>query len=159
MTLLEIIAKLERIIAVQPNIHTVVRNDVYKLNGLKAVKYSAVAWAQGVHQMDYRTGMATYQLYLYYIDRNVSRPNNDTEIISFGIQMLNNIILTLADDGIYIDDTSIQPFTARFVDDCAGAYATLNIQAPIDRCVVDYGEGDYNTDYNVDFSTYGIQAY
>lgn len=159
MTLIEIIARLERIIAVQPNIHTVIRNDVYKLNGIPSARYGVMAWTQGTHQMDYRSGMATYQLYLYYIDRNNSRPNNDTEIVSFGIQVLNNIILTLSEQDIFIDDSQIQPFTERFTDDCAGAYATLNIQVPIDRCVVNYGEGDYNRDYNVDFSTYGIQAY
>lgn len=162
MTLIDIIRRLERIIAAQPNIHTLVRNDVYKLDKIPDVRYGVVAWVQGVHQMDYRNRMATYQLYLYYIDRNTDRPNTATEIVSFGTQILNNIILTFSGENIYIDVASIQPFEQKFVDDCAGAYATLNIQVPIDTCIEDYRdkEIDYNADYDRDFlSKGGVKVY
>lgn len=161
MTLLDLIRRLERIIAVQPNIHTVVRNDVYKLNSIPSAKYGVVAWTQGTHQMDYRSGMATYQLYLYYINRNTDRPNTETEIVSFGIQILNNIIFTMRQEDIFIDDVQIQPFTERFADDCAGAYATMNIQVPIDLCFENYSNQatDYNVDYDTDYLANGIKAY
>lgn len=160
MTLLEILYKLELAIAGQPNVKTVIHNDVYKLNSIPDVRYGVMAWTQGTHQMDYRTGMATYQLYLYYIDRNNARPNHDTEIISFGTQILNNVILTLSGEDIFIDGATIQPFTERFADDCAGVYATINIQTPISTCFNNYGpHGEFNEDYNVDFNLYGIRYY
>lgn len=160
MTLLDIIRSIERIVATQPNIHTIVRNDVYKLNSIPDVKYGVIAWTQGTHQMDYRSGMATYQIYLFYIDRKSDRSNIETEIVSFGVQVLNNIIFTLSAQDIFIDEAQVQPFTQRFADDCAGAYVTLNIQVPIDRCHEDYTTAiDYNTDYDTDYLANGIKAY
>jgi len=151
MTLYDIISATEGKIARQPNVRSLIRADIYKLDNIPNCLYSAMGWTMGTHRIDSRNGIATYSINLYYIDRNIAEANNEHMIVSYGIQVIGNIIQSLANDGIYFDSYDVQPFIQSFHDDCAGVYATLSIDAPIDGCYQDYIVGDFNNDFNNDF--------
>ena len=159
MTLKDVINYLESTASVQPAVHTIVRNDILKLNNASNVIYGVFAWVLGTQQVKINDRMATYQLYVYYIDRLAEKVDNTLDIHSFGIQVLNNILLTLQDVDIFINDYSIQPFYQRFADECAGVYATINIDVPIDyNCSESYTQSyDYNNDYNGGHLAEGIK--
>lgn len=152
MNLYELISKVEKQIAEQPNVRSLVRADIYKLNDVPNALYSVMGWTMGTHRIDARNGIATYALTIYYIDRNVPEANNEHMIVSFGSQVIGNVVNALADDGVAIDSYDLQPFVQRFADDCAGVYANLSVDLPIDLCYDSYATAaDFNNDFNSDF--------
>ena len=67
------------------------------------------------------------------------------EVQSVGVSTLSNIIRRLADE-LEIDalDWTIDTFTHRFTDNCAGAYASVDIPVGVDyACGVEYDAGGY----------------
>lgn len=152
MTLLETIRAIERTAVRQPAVNTVVRNDVLRLNTLPDVRYGVVVWTQGQHVIG--PDIHTYAFTLFYVDRLTADKSNEVEVQSVGIQTLGNIIASLADAGIYAEDSwSAQTFNQRFEDECAGVFASVRLQVPADwvcpETWPDFNASEFNDDFNI----------
>lgn len=153
MTLLEVIKNIEWVASQQPVIHSIVRNDVFRLNALPDARYSVFAWLQGEHRAALEADLLTYAFTFFYVDRLTFDKGNEVEIQSTGIETLENILRVLAEHGIVAGDHSFRTFNEKFADECAGVYCTLTLEVPKDTmCDIDFG--DYNNDFNNDFSIY-----
>lgn len=137
MTLLGFTRLMENIAGNQPAVNTIVRDNVLKLNGNPSVKYGAFAWVQGQHSENLATGLRTLRFSVFYVDRLLLDKSNTTEVQSVGLDVLGNIIRTLA-ESCDIDDWTIDTFTQRFTDECAGAYATFSALVPATPCAEEY---------------------
>lgn len=140
MTLLETINAIEVAASRQPSVNMIVRNDIFRLNTYPDAKYGVFAWTQGQHEigMDLQTFVFTF----FYVDRLTADKRNEVEIQSVGIQTLTNILRLLDEWGIPYADWTAQTFNQRFLDECAGVFASVRLQAPIAWvCASDAGEG------------------
>lgn len=78
----------------------------------------------------------TLRVTIFYTDRLIRKGeegDNHLDIQSDAIDTLHNILLTLSNE-YDIDTENYTPFTQQFADNCAGAYVTVNITAPISGC-------------------------
>lgn len=131
MTLLEVIKLMEAVAANQPAVNMVVRENIYKLNECPSCRYGAFAWSEEVHRSGIGADVVTYAFTLFYVDRLNAGRTNAPEIHSVGVEVLGNILRTLADE-VGVADWSLTPFTGqRFADECAGIYATVELEVPI----------------------------
>lgn len=126
MTLFEIINKLKDIALSKPNINYASEGDVYTLNSLPNIDYSAFFITQNEHSIDSNT--VTYNLNLFYIDRIADSEDNVLNIQSDGILQLTNIINTLVfSEDVDVDgEINFVPFIQRFADNCAGVYCSVS---------------------------------
>ena len=137
MTLRDTILLLERIASEQPAIHTLVRNDVYKLNEHPAVVYGAFAWTQGQHGGSLDSWAVVFRFSLFYVDRLTENGGNQIEVQSTAVSVLDNILRALAAQGVEVDPWTITTFHQKFTDVCAGAFAQVAIRVPNDSICVD----------------------
>lgn len=138
MNLAQLVERLKAVALAQPSIRTVVENDVFRLNAMASVKYGVFAFTQGQHRANIDTGVTTFTLSLFYVDRLTEDASNEVEVQSVGIETLTNIIQTLADE-FGVAPWTINTFNQRFADLCAGAYATVAVDVPFDyTCSDDY---------------------
>lgn len=150
MRYLELIQRIEEAANAQPSVSSIVRDDVYLLNAEKATKYGVFAWTQNTHRAEAVSDMMYFSFNFYYIDRLAEGDSNKLDIYATGIATLANIIRKLSDEVGLIDSYTLQPFTQKFLDRCAGVYATVSIGISVDTtCPVGYG--DFNNDFNNDF--------
>ena len=142
-SLFEIKKLIERIADKQPNIHTIIKSgDIYELNTLGDVQYSAFCLTQQPHTEE--DGFRTYNFYFFYVDRLLSNGKNKIAVQSTAIEVLSNIINTLKEEED-LDITNMityNTFTQRFSSECAGAYCYVSITVPISLCATDYYEQD-----------------
>lgn len=126
MTLFEIINKLKTIAISKPNINWVCDGDVYTLNSVPDINYSAFFITQNEHSIDSNT--ITYNLNLFYIDRIADSEDNVLNIQSDGILQLTNIInhLVFSEDVDVDGEINFVPFIQRFADNCAGVYCSVS---------------------------------
>lgn len=126
MTLFEIINKLKDIALSKPNINYAGEGDVYTLNSLPNIDYSAFFITQNNHSIDSNT--ITYNLNLFYIDRIADSEDNVLNIQSDGILQLTNIINTLVfSEDVDVDgEINFVPFIQRFADNCSGVYCSVS---------------------------------
>ena len=126
MTLFEIINKLKDIAINKPNINYVGDGDVYTLNSVPDINYSAFFITQNEHSIDSNT--ITYNLNLFYIDRIADSEDNVLNIQSDGILQLTNIINNLVfSEDVDVDvEINFVPFIQRFADNCAGVYCSVS---------------------------------
>lgn len=144
MRLLQLIQIIEDVASSQTGINMIVRNSVLQLNNEAANKYGAFVWTQGQHTASVDTDMMRYRFTLFYIDRVVRDKANISEIQSMGVDLLNNIIRTLVEKhDVDVADWSLDTFTQRFADDCAGTYATVEISAPASQVCAEINGGGY----------------
>lgn len=136
MTLKEVISRIEAVASAQPAIHTIARGNVYKLNEAPDIEWGAFAWTQEEHSASVDTPLIDYRFDLFYADRLTEDEGNMIEVQSTGVEVLDNIIRTLADE-LGVSAWTIRTFRERFADVCAGAYATVTVSAPFE-----YGCGD-----------------
>lgn len=135
----EIFNALNTIALSQPNIYTTISNDVYRINEYGNVRYGVFSCTQsGQHTEDdeYRY----YNLNLFVIDRLLDGGENEISIQSNAIEILHNIIQTFVseyDVDIY-GEVRYQSFQQKFLDECAGVYATVSFQVPLDLCTEEY---------------------
>lgn len=156
MNLLQTIRVLERCAALQPNVRTIVRNDVFRLNACPDVDYGAVAWLQGEHTTEDGSNLLTYNFTLFYVDRLTEDKGNEVEVQSQGIETLENILRSLPDLGLYPGAYSFRTFNQRFADECAGVFCTVALQAAKDALCPEAYEflaaaREYSPDYNEDY--------
>ena len=139
MTLRDTILLLERIAADQPAIHTIVRNDVYKLNTAPSVNYGAFAWTQGTHSGSIESWGTAFRFSLFYVDRLTEDGSNQIEVQSTACAVLDNILRKLASEGLEVEAWTINTFNEKFADMCAGAFAQVLVRVPKDTvCAADY---------------------
>lgn len=138
MTLLELIDRIEEVAAAQPSIHSIHQQDIYKLNELADVRYCAFAWVQGTHNGNLSEGTMGYQFTLYVVDRLTADESNELRVQSAACDTLKNILRVLSAD-VDITEYSITPFSHRFTDLCAGAYASVRMTVADDwNCEEEY---------------------
>lgn len=131
MTLLQAIELMEGVAAGQPAVNMIVRHDIYKMNALPCNRYGAFAWTEGTHRAG-TDGFNTYAFTLFYVDRLTEDRGNLTEIHSVGVDVLGNILRTLADE-VEVAGWTVTPFSGqRLGDECAGVYASVELTAPAD---------------------------
>lgn len=147
MTLYDTINIIEQIALQQPNVRTAKEGNVFDhLNANPSVKYAAVILTQGQHQQDEQFNH--FRFSIFYVDRLESDlDSNRIQIQSTGKEVLNNIIRTLTSKfDAECDDITYQPFTQRFADECAGVFASVVIDVPVDYlCAEDYADSDWES--------------
>ena len=145
MTLYDLVKEMEDIAASMPAINMIVEHNVRKLNEYGAVRYGVFAWQQKVHNV--REDMTEYNFTLFYVDRlkqdATKETSNELEIQSVGMDTLKNVLKLLGEEGVEVIDYTLTPFAQKFMDDCAGAWADVTINAPNDDiCGSDYTNKD-----------------
>lgn len=138
MTLYDVIKRLEAAAAQQPSVNMIVRQDIYRLNDVADARYGVFGWLQGQHRGDTSRSTRTYGFTLFFVDRLIEgEPLDDTEaagmeaVQSVAVETLDNILKTLAADGLRVEPYVFRTFNQRFADQCAGAYVEAEIVAPI----------------------------
>lgn len=133
MTLYNVIKGLEEIALTLPNIRTAADGSIYDImNANPSVKYGTFIVTQNTHR---QTEMFDhYGLTIFYCDRLVDNmDSNRLQIQSFGKQALGNIIHVFCDRyDIDVPTITYTTWTQKFSDLCAGVYAQLEFEIPID---------------------------
>lgn len=151
MTLSEVIKAMEVVASQQPSIHSIVENDVFRLNKVTDAKYGVFSFVQGQHSSNTENDTISFQFNLFFVDRLKNDKSNQIHIQSTGIQTLENIIRKLDEMGIWSTSHSFQVFNQRFLDECAGVYANVTFQVPVSS-VCPESFADFNNDFNDDFT-------
>lgn len=112
----------------EPNIKTVIDTDLYQLNTLPNINYSAVVVLP--KQVTVLRDYVRVELLIYYIDRIDETGYNSLYVQNTGIQLLTNIInRVVKENDIETDDTiSYIPFIHKFKDNCSGVYASVTFE-------------------------------
>lgn len=143
MTLKQIFNALNRIAGAQPLINSVVETgDIYDINEKADVEFSVFCAVNATHTYSVDENLMNYTFVLYYVDRLTSDQSNKIDVQSSAIQVLNNIIKTFSDEygdvAEITNSVSYEVFTESFKQLCAGAYATVTIQADVYPCLETY---------------------
>lgn len=151
MKLLDVIRIMEVAAGTQPAVNMIVRNDIFRLNTYADARYGVFAWTQGQHQqVDEDT--IRYAFSIFYVDRLTENHGNQVEIQSFGIEVLANVIRAMEDAGCFPGAVTYNTFNQRFLDECAGVFASVTFDVPVATvCPEQYA--DFNNDFNEDFLT------
>lgn len=141
MTLLQVIRTIEQVVADQPAIRTIVRNDVYRLNACPSVNYGVFAWLQNQHSSVLIEGLRHYSFTFFYVDRLTADKANELEIQSVGMEVLENILRVLYEKGVFCTgEATFRAFTERFHDECAGVFCNVRLEVAKDTIC----EDEYN---------------
>lgn len=133
MTLYQIVEKLKEIAMKHPNIRTVGEGNIYDaLNANPSIKYDVFYITQGTHTQD--ESFDHYHLTLFYISRlENDLDKNRLQIQSIGKEILRNVVKTfVTENDVEIDTISYTTFTQKFADECAGCYADVVFDIPLD---------------------------
>lgn len=132
MTYIEILELIESAAKKEPVIGTILRTDVYQLNTIPAIDYTAFcSQVKSITQDEYSR---RYTMRLYYVDR---QPEHPEEVQSAALEVLTNIISRLREDVDIMDGIQFDLFSQSFTDIVAGAYATVTIEVPLIPCIDD----------------------
>ena len=161
MNLFQTIDNIKNIALTQPNIRTASEGNVYSImNTSTDLRYGVFVITQGTHRSDEMFNYFNFNF--FYVDRLVDdMESNRLQIQSIGIQMLNNILNTFADEYDIDLNSDIQynPFTQKFADETAGVYCTITLEVPKDSCAESYVEKVpvkiYNQKINMTFTENG----
>ena len=159
MTYLQIINILKDTALAQPNVNSVVR-EFLELNREDA-KYSAVVIQDRdgnrdrIAEQDY----VTYTWHLGYVDRLTYDESNRDDIISTGINIINNIVNTIRNTWFPELEVSIvdriNTFDQRFTAQCAGVYVVLAVNAQVSDCIDSESTDLYDT-YDAKITANGV---
>lgn len=161
MNLFQTIDNIKNIALTQPNIRTASEGNVYSImNTTPDIRYGVFVITQGTHRSD--DVFNYFNFNFFYVDRLVDdMESNRLQIQSIGIQMLNNILNTFADEYDIDLNSDIQynPFTQKFADETAGVYCTITLEVPKNSCAESYVEKVpvkiYNQKINMTFTDNG----
>ena len=158
MTYLQILNTIKDTALAQPNVNSVVR-EFLDLNREDA-KYSAVVIQDRdgsrdrIEEQDY----ITYTWHLGYVDRLTYDESNRDDIISTGINIINNIVNTIRNTWFPELEVSlsdrINTFDQRFTAQCAGVYGVLSVNALVSDCI-DSESGDIYDKFKVEITENG----
>lgn len=153
MTLMEVIRLMEAVAANQPAVNMIAQENIYKLNERPDAKYGVFCWTQGTHRATTQADVIWYQFTLFYVDRLNADRSNNLEIQSVGVDVLGNILRTLADE-MGVGEWRITPFSGqKFADECSGVYATVELEVPISSpCGATYDYYVYGGAYDFSWS-------
>ena len=140
MTLRDVVNILEAAALREPAVRTVVPNDVFALNTMQDARYGVFAWTQGQHRLDIAEGMQRFAFVLFYVDRLTDDAANRLMVQSTGVQVLGNILRAADAEGVEVEgEVAFTTFNQRFIDDCAGVYASVTLLVPADtNCKIEY---------------------
>ena len=159
MTYLQILNTIKDIALAQPNVNSVVR-EFLDLNREDA-KYSAVVIQDrdGSRDRIVEQDYITYTWHLGYVDRLVYDESNRDDIISTGINIINNIVNTIRNTWFPELEVSIvdriNTFDQRFTAQCAGVYIVLAVNAQVSDCVDSESTDLYDT-YDAKITANGV---
>ena len=159
MTYLQIINLLKDTALAQPNVNSVVR-EFLDLNREDA-KYSAVVIQDrdGSRDRIVEQDYVTYTWHLGYVDRLTYDESNRDDIISTGINIINNIVNTIRNTWFPELEVSIvdriNTFDQRFTAQCAGVYVVLAVNAQMSDCVDSESTDLYDT-YDAKITENGV---
>lgn len=149
MTYLQILNLIKDTALAQPNVNSVVR-EFLDLNREDA-KYSAVVIQDrdGSRDRIVEQDYVTYTWHLGYVDRLTYDESNRDDIISTGINIINNIVNTIRNTWFPELEVSIidriNTFDQRFTAQCAGVYVVLAVNAQVSDCVDSESTDLYDT--------------
>ena len=159
MTYLQILNIIKDTALAQPNVNSVVR-EFLELNREDA-KYSAVVIQDRdgnrdrIAEQDY----VTYTWHLGYVDRLTYDESNRDDIISTGINIINNIVNTIRNTWFPELEVSIvdriNTFDQRFTAQCAGVYVVLAVNAQVSDCIDSESTDLYDT-YDAKITANGV---
>ena len=159
MTYLQIINILKDTALAQPNVNSVVR-EFLDLNREDA-KYSAVVIQDrdGSRDRIVEQDYITYTWHLGYVDRLTYDESNRDDIISTGINIINNIVNTIRNTWFPELEVSIvdriNTFDQRFTAQCAGVYVVLAVNAQVSDCIDSESTDLYDT-YDTKITANGV---
>ena len=159
LTYLQILNTIKDTALAQPNVNSVVR-EFLDLNREDA-KYSAVVIQDRdgsrdrIEEQDY----VTYTWHLGYVDRLTYDESNRDDIISTGINIINNIVNTIRNTWFPELEVSlsdrINTFDQRFTAQCAGVYGVLSVNALVSDCI-DSESGDLYDTFDAKITENGV---
>lgn len=127
MTLIEIYNLIETLSLSQPNVHSFVK-EFADLNREDA-EYSSIICQQRSHI--HTDGFMTYNFYLGYADKMSDKENDEVEIHSTGITILNTVISLLNENtDLYAGASEFITATEKFEAEAAVVYCALSVQVP-----------------------------
>lgn len=132
MTLAEVIRVMRDAALDLPWVRTVIDNDVFRLNAKPDAEYGVFAYTQQQHSGEAEGNFHRFAFTMFYVDRLTEAGDNEIEVQSVGVQTLEAIIRKMAAEGVYPLDYTMQTFTQRFLDECAGAFANVTFVVPLD---------------------------
>lgn len=159
MTYLQILNTIKDTALAQPNVNSVVR-EFLDLNREDA-KYSAVVIQDrdGSRDRIVEQDYVTYTWHLGYVDRLTYDESNRDDIISTGINIINNIVNTIRNTYFPELEVSIidriNTFDQRFTAQCAGVYVVLAVNAQVSDCVDSESTDLYDT-YDAKITANGV---
>lgn len=159
MTYLQILNIIKDTALAQPNVNSVVR-EFLDLNREDA-KYSAVVIQDrdGSRDRIVEQDYVTYTWHLGYVDRLTYDESNRDDIISTGINIINNIVNTIRNTWFPELEVSIvdriNTFDQRFTAQCAGVYVVLAVNAQVSDCVDGESTDLYDT-YDAKITENGV---
>ena len=162
MTYLQILNTIKDTALAQPNVNSVVR-EFLDLNREDA-KYSAVVIQDrdGSRDRIVEQDYVTYTWHLGYVDRLTYDESNRDDIISTGINIINNIVNTIRNTWFPELEVSIvdriNTFDQRFTAQCAGVYVVLAVNAQVSDCV-DGEQTDMYDKFEMTFTKNGHYHY
>ena len=139
MTYLQILNTIKDTALAQPNVNSVVR-EFLDLNREDA-KYSAIVIQDrdGSRDRTEEQNYITYTWHLGYVDRLTYDESNRDDIISTGINIIDNIMNTIRNTWFPELEVSIvdriNTFNQRFTAQCAGVYVVLAVNVQVSDCV------------------------
>ncbi len=158
-TYLQILNIIKDTALAQPNVNSVVR-EFLDLNREDA-KYSAVVIQDrdGSRDRIVEQDYVTYTWHLGYVDRLTYDESNRDDIISTGINIINNIVNTIRNTWFPELEVSIvdriNTFDQRFTAQCAGVYVVLAVNAQVSDCVDSESTDLYDT-YDAKITANGV---
>ena len=159
MTYLQILNLIKDTALAQPNVNSVVR-EFLELNREDA-KYSAVVIQDrdGNRDRIVEQDYVTYTWHLGYVDRLTYDESNRDDIISTGINIINNIVNTIRNTWFPELEVSIvdriNTFDQRFTAQCAGVYVVLAVNAQVSDCIDSESTDLYDT-YDAKITANGV---
>ena len=160
VTYLQILNIIKDTALAQPNVNSVVR-EFLDLNREDA-KYSAIVIQDRDGSRD-RTeegqNYITYTWHLGYVDRLTYDESNRDDIISTGINIIDNIMNTIRNTWFPELEVSIvdriNTFNQRFTAQCAGVYVVLAVNVQVSDCVDSESNDLYDT-YDAKITANGV---
>ena len=159
MTYLQILNLIKDTALAQPNVNSVVR-EFLDLNREDA-KYSAIVIQDrdGNRDRIVEQDYVTYTWHLGYVDRLTYDESNRDDIISTGINIINNIVNTIRNTWFPELEVSIvdriNTFDQRFTAQCAGVYVVLAVNAQVSDCIDSESTDLYDT-YDAKITANGV---
>ena len=159
VTYLQILNIIKDTALAQPNVNSVVR-EFLDLNREDA-KYSAIVIQDrdGARDRNEEQDYITYTWHLGYVDRLTYDESNRDDIISTGINIIDNIMNTIRNTWFPELEVSIvdriNTFNQRFTAQCAGVYVVLAVNVQVSDCVDSESNDLYDT-YDAKITENGV---